>query len=358
MTLFVSIAAYRDTELQATVDSLIQNADDPKNLHLSIVQQCLAKEHIYFETQGLPCKISNEWVHARDAKGAGYARALAQRPYNEEDYFFQVDSHTRVVEGWDTKLKAMLKKSQDLAGTDKIILSQFPAPYDKNTNGSDIFMDDHPKYTHLPTKQKLKLYRGGSWSAKRVDLTSDTPEESETVLAGYIFAPGYIVTQVPYDPEISFFGEELCFTIRAWTRGWKIYSPNEMYVRHFYKRRNHEKIWDVRNDHSKKWGKIEKSSMLKQARVYAGQNLGIFGACSHSKFSDYEDFVGVQIHDVYQGVLETRLKLSKTQLEQELVMTDTGLSLTDKISIPCKDGDHEHTERPCITEGCECECHR
>ena len=356
MSIFVSIASYRDEELQATVDSIVNNADDPKNLHLSIYQQCLAKEHIFFESQGLPCKVTNRWLNARDARGAGFARAQAQQAFNDEEYYFQVDSHTRVIKGWDTKLIKMLKKAQTLAGQDKIILSQFPAPYEKANDGSDIFMEDHPKYTHKPTKQKLMLASGRSWSAERVPLVGNDPEESETVLAGFVFAPGTIVKEVPYDPDISFFGEELCFAIRAWTRGWQIYSPSEMYVWHFYKRANHHKIWDSRNDAGKKWKKIEKFSMLKQGKIYNSEKFGIYGVQSAQKFSDYEKFTGVEINKIYQDILKNRVKISKDQLEQDMIFTATGVT-TQRLSIPCQDGDHEGTEVPCNTEGCECECH-
>jgi hypothetical protein len=354
--IFVSIAGYRDPELQLTVDSLIENADKPKELHLSIVQQCLAKEHIWFESQGLPCKITNLWIDAKKARGAGHARSIAQMPYNEEDYYFQIDSHTRVSSSWDTDLKGILIASQELAGTDKVILSQFPAPYVKGSKNSDIFMKDHPKYTHLPTKQEILWAQRRSWSAKRVPLEGNVPEESTTVLAGFLFAPGYIVKEIPYDPEISFFGEELCFSIRAWTRDWKIYSPHIMVVFHYYKRQGEHKIWDARNNANKKWGKIEKTSMLKQARVYSGQNLGVFGARSGSKFSDYEVFAGVEIRKLYNQMLMTRHTMSDEWLEQDLIITDEGLG-TERLSIPCIDGEHENTEIPCAVEGCECKCH-
>ena len=225
------------------------------------------------------------------------------------------------------------------------------------SNNKDTYIKDHPRIKHYPQKQRLYNSHKGHWTAERVDLV-DGPEESFTVLAGYIFTLGRIVKEVPYDPNISFMGEELCFTIRAWTRDWKIYSPDEMYVWHHYHRRGHHRIWDSSNNSDKKWGQIEKLSMMRQMKVYSSENLGIFGVPSADKMRNFEKFACVEVEKEYKIALQTKLKLSESQLEQEVLLGTNGIELTSRMSIPCEEGDHEDTETPCITEGCECECHK
>lgn len=352
-SIFVSIASYRDSELKSTVASVIENADRPENLHLSIVQQCLKKEFISFESIYPKIRMTNKYVPAIEARGAGYARHLAQNPYTNEDFFLQIDSHTRMTNGWDTDLIDILTNSQVLAGTEKVILSQFPGAYILESGTKFI---DTDKYPATPHRQEILWTRKGTFSAKREPMDLVRPQESDTVLAGFIFAEGSIVKEVPYDPEISFFGEELCFAIRAWTRGWKIYSPNEMCVYHFYHRPGHNKIWDSSNNANKKWGKIEKTSMMKQAQVYAGVDLGIWGASSYSSLIDYYSFVKLDANKLYQDMLKARFKLSENWLEQDIIPGPQGL-LSERISIPCIDGEHEDSERPCTVSGCECECH-
>jgi len=354
--IFVSLASYRDVELPLTLKNIIRKADHPENLHISIVQQCTKRELIPFEQDVVPCKITNVWIHALDARGAGYARSVAQQPFDNEDFFLQIDSHTRLIDGWDTKMIAMYEQCAELAGTDKVILSQFPAPYDKGSRGKDIFPLESKKYPAHPMKQKLLWTRNSCWASERVEFDGDGPEESPTVLAGYIFAPGKIVTEVPYDPEISFFGEELCFAIRAWTRGWKIYSPNEMFVWHFYHREGHEKIWDSGNNVDKKWGKIEKSSMLRQAEVYSGKNLGIFGSESPEKMRFFEKFSDYDIWGMYEKMLKSRSIEAESKTEFDLTISEDGWD-GQAISIPCSDGEHEDSAKPCGVAGCECDCH-
>ena len=86
----------------------------------------------------------------------------------------------------------------------------------------------------MPTKQKPKLTNRNEWTAERVEFSDAKrllPELSTTILAGFIFTYGKIVEEIPYDPEISFFGEEICFAVRAWTRGWDIYSPSKKTIK-------------------------------------------------------------------------------------------------------------------------------
>ena len=353
-SIFVSIASYRDSEISSTVESVIENADRPENLHISIVNQCLKKEFISFESIYLKIRMTNRYVPAIEARGAGYARSLAQEAYDGEDFFLQIDSHSRMTPGWDTDLIDMMTETQMWTGRDRIIMSQFPAAYLREGE-KEQYIDSH-KYPATPSRQEILWTRKGTFSATREPMDLVRPQESETVLAGFIFAPGYIVKEVPYDPEISFFGEELCFAIRAYTRGWRIYSPNKMVIRHFYHRPFHHKIWDSTNNANKKWGVIEKASMMKQAKVYAGVDLGIWGALSYNTLKEYNDFVGLDINDMYQKMLKTRLKLSENWLEQDIIPGNHGL-LSERLSIPCLDGEHEDSERPCAVDGCECECH-
>ena len=91
MSIFVSIASYRDDQLQKTVKSLYDNADNKEDLVIGIISQDLRGKHK--RVDWLKDQVKFIEMHAKDAKGAGYARKLAMELYNEEDYFFQIDSH-------------------------------------------------------------------------------------------------------------------------------------------------------------------------------------------------------------------------------------------------------------------------
>ena len=232
-------------------------------------------------------------MHPRDAMGAGFARDKAISLLKNEDYFLQIDSHTIFAKGWDSIAIKQLQFAQQASSNKKVLLSSFPPPFYVESNNKISFIKNNKKQPPYPTKQVLKLTKRKEWTAERCELNSKNPEPSNTVLAGFIFAESQLVKDVPYDPEISFFGEEVCFAMRAWTRGWDIYSPSEVIVYHFYTRGGYSKIWKDRNIRKISWKEIEEKSKEKQKNVLCGIEQGIFGAGNVRSLKDYEKFVGI-----------------------------------------------------------------
>jgi hypothetical protein len=300
--IFISIASYRDRELIKTISSLLNNARDPKNLYFGVLTQDLNNRHP--DLSFVP-NIQHQEMHSRDAKGAGYAREIIMNMYNGQDFYFQVDSHMRFAKNWDARLITMLSEAQEIANNKKIILSQFPAPYQLYTNGKEYFPKGDLWYWSDPAWTSVVFTMHGSWAGNREVIFDKTkPHKSHTVLAGYMFAPGNLVEEVPYDPRISFMGEELCFAIRAYTRGWEIYAPNEMLVWHYYVRKDHPKVWTHRDDLPRKtrWKEIEAQSYETQRKILLGQEKGVYGVESSKKFKEYQKMIGIDFKKFYEDL--------------------------------------------------------
>jgi hypothetical protein len=64
--------------------------------------------------------------------------------------------------------------------------------------------------------------------------------------AGFSFYPAYVHDEVPLDPHLPnlFHGEEVLFSYRVVSRGWRIYSPTRNNLYHFYYRKDFPKYWD------------------------------------------------------------------------------------------------------------------
>jgi hypothetical protein len=299
MKIFISIASYRDPELQWTIKSAIQNANNPDNLYFGIVHQGLDSEIFNFEEIK---NISVTKMHPKEARGAGYARAKAMDLYSGQEYFLQVDSHTRFAPGWDSTSIDQLNRAKNISGHSKVILSYFPAPFEPERNGGMHLITNSEKVKPYPTRQKISLNKRKQWTAERFefeDKTKENPELSQTVLGGFMFSDGSIVKEVPYDPEISFFGEEICFAMRSWTRGWDIYSPSKNIIYHFYSRGGYNKIWKDRNLRGTSWKELEDISYKKQKRILCGEETGIYGAGSVRTLEEYEIFTNTNFKDFY-----------------------------------------------------------
>jgi hypothetical protein len=299
MSIFISIASYRDPELIRTIKSAIDNAAKPDELYFGIVIQDFERD---IPNLSWIKNLSLVTMHPRDARGAGYARSIAMQAYKNQDYYLQIDSHTIFEKHWDMTCIDQLHKAQEISKNKKIILSHFPPAFHVESNNmiSYITKDkDKPPYA---TKQVPKLNKRNEWTAERIELSDrkrSLPETSSTVLAGFVFTLGSIVEEVPYDPEISFFGEEICFAMRAWTRGWDIYSPNVVIIHHFYHRGNYSKIWKDRNIRKISWKELEQLSKEKQKRVLCGIEKGPFGAGKYRHIRAYEKLIGFDFKKMY-----------------------------------------------------------
>jgi hypothetical protein len=304
MSIFISIGSYRDPELVRTIKSAIDNASRPNELYFGVVVQDFDRD---IPDLSWVKNLSLIVMHPKEARGAGFARSKAMTLYSGQDYYLQIDSHTIFEKNWDAMCISQLQKAQEIAKNKKIILSHFPPAFHVESNNKISYITkdkDKPPYA---TKQVPTLNRRNEWTAKRLEL-SDTkksmPELSTTILAGFVFTTGNIVEEIPYDPEISFFGEEICFAMRAWTRGWDIYSPCVTIVHHFYHRGNYKKIWKDRNLRKISWKEIEQISKDKQMRVLCGIEKDEFGAGNYRHLKAYEKLIGFDFKKMY-GLTES-----------------------------------------------------
>jgi hypothetical protein len=303
MTIFLSVAGYRDTELPKTIKSFLDTAKYPRDIKFNVLSQDVPNKH---PDLSFVKNINYLKMDYNKARGAGYARKLIMDEYNGEDYFFQIDSHSRAGNNWDVILMTMLAQAQDDAKTEKVMLSQFPAPYNVLTNGKDEFVYDDRWYWSDPSWSSVVRTDSDTWAANREKMKSfDVPHPSHTILAGYIFAPGTLTKEVPYDERISFMGEELCFAIRAYTRGWKIYSPHEMLLWHYYVRKGHPKVWSQRDNAAKhsrdRWSELEKASMKIQKSVLTGEEQGIYGIGDKDLYQEYQEMIGIDFKKFYEN---------------------------------------------------------
>ncbi|MBF0460641.1 MAG: hypothetical protein HQL87_04520, partial [Magnetococcales bacterium] len=127
-SIFVSIAAYRDAECPATLHNLFDKARHPQRVTAGVLWQvlpgtdddCLAVPAAYAD------RIRGLQVDARESLGACWARSrIQQELWNNEDYFLQIDSHSRFCQDWDERFIETLQHCPSA----KPVLSTYPPGY-------------------------------------------------------------------------------------------------------------------------------------------------------------------------------------------------------------------------------------
>lgn len=256
-TIFVSIASYRDSELQWTVKDLIEKAKYPNRIKIGICwqydpqsdyQSCFSKHN--YTNQSKDVEIREVHVHYNQARGPIYARHLIQQYcFQNEDFYFQIDSHMRFVQDWDTIIVSQLQQCEHQYRKGKCLLSTYPLGYElPNKIPNDKVL------TVLCAKSFFVSEKIGEFGeyvmprlCGRVILDSSSiskPFQSLFYAAGFHFSRGSQIKEVPVIPsddniesyDYLFFGEEFLFLKRLYYNSYRIFTPSQVILYHLWQR--------------------------------------------------------------------------------------------------------------------------
>jgi hypothetical protein len=284
MRIFVSIAAYRDPELGPTLADCVAKAARPENLVFGVCWQRAAGEPAPLEFSRVTLRlIGLDW---RESRGACWARAQVMKLWDGEDWFFQIDSHHRFAANWDLTLLAQAAAT----GAEKPLLTANGAPYEPGA----------PPEPGRPTLLSFDrfdddglLYHGAGYFDA---APGDAPLPARFVSAHCLFAPGRFATEVPYDPDLYFHGEEISLALRAYTHGYDLFHPSAHVMWHHYARPDCAKHW---TDHDRAqgaqpdWRQRDALSREKLRRLLQNGEQGRYGCGGARSLADYEAYAGV-----------------------------------------------------------------
>lgn len=327
-TIFVSIASYRDPELLKTINSLLSNAKNPESLRITIAWQ-----HSFEDDWDKLSEYENDHrfnildIDYKESSGVCWARSIIQKEYKGEDYYLQLDSHHRFEKNWDQTLKDYLHYLQCVGHNKPVLTAYLPSyfPSTENTTQEvwglniDRFLPEGPPF--------LRPYHVNNWK----DLTE--PFKARFVSAHFIFTLGSFATDVPYDPNLYFHGEETSLAARAYTHGYDLFSPHKPVIYHEYTREGKKKHWDD----NKNWSETDIKSYERFRKLF-GMDPGC-SPCQRKALKPY-DFGTVrtlQDYEMYTGLkFETRQIHKQTKNNEFPPITEdyeSGLCYSQKYCI-------------------------
>jgi len=229
-TIFVQIAAYRDPDLPATLHNLIERAAQPELLRFGICLQLAADDPPHWGPRACPDHPNLEIITFRASESCGtcWARRQAQSVYGGEDFLLQIDSHMRAVQHWDELLLTTWHESSDPRAVLSVYPNGFQQPCRLQTSTLPVM-----GAAGFDTYGILKFQ--GISRFRLQDEQPERPIPGAFIAGGFLFGPGSIVREVPYDPKLYFYGEEVAMSARLWTSGFNIYAPNRLLLFHLYK---------------------------------------------------------------------------------------------------------------------------
>lgn len=334
--IFVQIASYRDPQLIPTLDSMLDNADHPENLHVGICWQHGPEEGTElfldagFDIAGFQQEEDNHPlitatykgakftiidVPHLESQGACWARWSIQQLYTDEKYTLQLDSHHRFVPHWDKQCIDMLEGLR--YKSKKPVLTAYIPSFDPD--------NDPAGRVREPWKMDFDRFipEGAVFFIpSTIDnyMELKEPMRARFYSAHFCFADGSFATEVQHDPQYFFHGEEISIAARAFTHGYDLYHPHIVVAWHEYTRKNRVKVWDdhttdvKRRDKTLKLDWVERNDLChKRNRILFGMDgenpnqidFGKYGFGTERTLREYEEYAGISFK--YRAVQQDTL---------------------------------------------------
>ena len=304
--IFISIAAYRDSELTPTIEDCLSKAKNPKNLVFGISNQFHPEDNFNDLSKYKKRKSFNILeTNYKKSLGVCHARHHIQKFYDGEEYYFQLDSHHRFAQDWDVKLKKCLSDLKK-DGYEKPVLSSYLPSYDPDIKGEaklndvwrtyiDRFMPEGPIFIFPESIH--------NWKEK------EKPEKARFISGHFIFCDGSFVEEVPYDPKLYFHGEESSLAVRAFTHGYDLFHLPKPWVWHHYTRSGRKRHWDD----TEKWAQLNKESFTRYRKLFGmdglrKSNFKQYGLGKTRSLNDYEKYAGIRFKDrkIHQDTIDRK----------------------------------------------------
>lgn len=287
--IFVSVASYRDEACSNTLESMFTMASRPDLIFAGVCQQnksgdpdCISEALDAFKNN-----IRIMRLDYTEARGPTFARYHCSQMWDGEEYFFQIDSHTRFVQDWDVICKSMY--AELLAICPKPIISHYPLD-SRDTSTSKPTTVPRMCRTYFDTRGML------TFSGAQIRDSNNEFYQTPFVSGNMIFAKSDLLREVPYDPSLLclFTGEEILLSARFYTSGYDVFTPRVNVIYHEYIREGKSKFWDEKCDDTDAHNKVkyllgilDESALIKPEWVTDAQSHGMGTIRSIEQFRQF-----------------------------------------------------------------------
>ena len=294
-SIFIQITSYHDYELEKTIrDAILKSSGEVKLIFG--VHSIFYEDNLWVKTIKEISNVKLIESKAPENIGMGFGRYVADSLYSGEDYYFQIDAHSRFDQNWDTFLikEINIHKAN---GFNKPLITQYPKPFWYIGNEEKI--RDHENVVtqfYWKDKERFKLYR------TPMQGTVVNPKgniHSISVSGGSLFTEGKFLT-----PNKLIFadGEEIFMAARAYTSGYDLFVPSEMFMYHlYYGDEGKNKRKTVYSDWPNQTADLERISKDEIKLVLSGNGLvGENRLGTKRTLSEYGEFCGL---DFFNGTI-------------------------------------------------------
>lgn len=257
MSVFVAIPSIgNETEIYPTMQSLLRMATFPKDVHIGV--SIVGNKDSYNFLKNEFCNNPNIKILFTDYKddngnyniGVGLNRNLAASLYDGQDFFLQIDSHSRMLLGWDAILIEKILKAKKIVNNERVVLTGTPARYTYEKHGETTFLENYyQQFTGISYWDNKEKWRYNEtiprWSHR--NLLEHTDENlikmdstygllpAAKICAAFIFGDTTFALNYSLSKDVVFWEEEIFHSIELINNGFTlVHSGSTPIVSHLY----------------------------------------------------------------------------------------------------------------------------
>jgi hypothetical protein len=219
MSIYVSIAAYEDPELIDTIKSALDNAKNPDQIVFGICLQYNDEPDLSFLPKKQKRIISFD---SHERPGLVRVRFLLKKMFLAEDYFLQIDSHTKFDKNWDEILINDLLELKKEKGPNSVLALQI-------TNVLSVNVKTNTKWNLINT---CPLILGHTVLANTTDENVEKYEKTQRITAGALFLDNQTLNSVDTDQYTQARNEVVYLSFCFLMNGYDIYTTTNMPISH------------------------------------------------------------------------------------------------------------------------------
>jgi hypothetical protein len=290
-SIFVQISSFQDYELPLTILDCIEKSSGNNQIKFGVF-------NCYFENDKINIpdvpNIKFEEAIAPDKIGVGIGRFIANSFYDGEDYYLQIDSHTRFSDNWDENFIADYLYYKE-AGLNPI-LTTYPSIYFYDKEEVKYLKNENIPYIGFTnTKEARSQFLKDKILPQAFMNNKIGNVFTKGVSGAHIFGPGSLHKIEP-NKKILHWGEETLYSIRFYTHGYDLVIPRSDNLYHLYYDQENEEL-SKRKLPGKYFQKETDSllieSMAELSRIVDNNIIGDQALGTERTLSDYEIYAKV-----------------------------------------------------------------
>lgn len=234
MKIFVSIVSYRDPLLKETIKSLLEEASGRHEVVIGVFEQTNTEGSLVTEAPEYTNhpQVRYKRIDPQYSEGVGWARAINAMQVEDEQLFYQIDSHMVFDKDWDRYLVNDWKKARSITGSDKVIITGSCLTFDLDEHGA---ISKHKNHYPMTCQVKYFHYQDNNIIGAHGDLVdkTDTVEPAIHICAGNFFVHTDWLHNVGIDHKVFFDGEEQLMVLKSYSKGYKLFHPRQLHCYHY-----------------------------------------------------------------------------------------------------------------------------